>query len=778
MQSQAVVMPNRPHDYLYDTNYTVAGRNDHVKAMIKAQAQKVVIRPHFDNMFSALRHFPPMEYRLRSQRLLPGIGQDRRITVDDAQVTGADRFKYFRRPIMPYMPSLGGQIVYARRHPPMVRQAAERPASPPAKTVGTQTLFRESEAQTDPYSPEYILRPNLPPPELLALATLTYGAGLPAGMAELEMIERARIKRAWEATLPEVVDEESFERRLKMMEEMELKEWQERELEIKRLQEARLRVLKKVIRKREEENEQANDERVERIWQRKLQEREAAFERINKKRIKAIRKLTDKRSKVENKIERRDIIADYANFGSRVYAPKAREGCFSDKASTTLRVELDELNTFRGLVELERTFAPSVLTAKVSLPDWKEKLKSPDARREQHMQEQLEVMSRKLKERKTRDTTEEKPIKYAIKIEKPPQRPPTPSIHIPREEDEEMEVAAILLQKLIRGRISQNLMYQGKERRLNLINELRTRHLLQKAAGEEEAARMRMFLPGDWEEANVPPEQRKSYLRNMGGELLFDLEDDKPFAGPLVEIERSEEEQVSDLFESTIQGEYIGKTFDFLTKELVRLREERRIAAMVKLAERTRRMREAEESGRRQAEIKRRKEEDEIFRQIMQVHQDTVDTYLQDIVAGSVEQTASEQARNQVQDFAIKVDSISQTLAQRDAESGGRITVGDLVSSFLIPHVERQILRNRVQLDQERFLIAAHNALYGSLVEQEAVVAQEIEAAAAAAAAAEAEAEAEEGGSDEPADEEGEYGAQEQPLGDDADAADGAEQDP
>lgn len=69
---------------------------------------------------------------------------------------------------------------------------------------------------------------------MLALATLTYGAGLPAGVAELEMIERARVKRAWEATLPKSVDQESFEIRLKMMEDMEIKEWQEREIEIKK----------------------------------------------------------------------------------------------------------------------------------------------------------------------------------------------------------------------------------------------------------------------------------------------------------------------------------------------------------------------------------------------------------------------------------------------------------------------------------------------------------------------------------------------------------------
>jgi hypothetical protein len=71
-------------------------------------------------------------------------------------------------------------------------------------------------------------------PEILALATLTFGSGLPAGIAELEMIERARAKRAWEATLPEVTDQESFQKRLKMMEDMELREWAERENEIKR----------------------------------------------------------------------------------------------------------------------------------------------------------------------------------------------------------------------------------------------------------------------------------------------------------------------------------------------------------------------------------------------------------------------------------------------------------------------------------------------------------------------------------------------------------------
>lgn len=115
-----------------------------------------------------------------------------------------------------------------------------------------------------------------------------------------------------------------------------------------RLQEARLEILEKVIRKRQKQNDQIQGERLDRIWQRKLQERDTVMQKIQKKKVKALRKLADKRSKVENKVEKRDIIADYANFGSSVYAPKARDGSFRDKASATLQITLDELSDYNG----------------------------------------------------------------------------------------------------------------------------------------------------------------------------------------------------------------------------------------------------------------------------------------------------------------------------------------------------------------------------------------------------------------------------------------------
>lgn len=104
---------------------------------------------------------------------------------------------------------------------------------------------------------------------------------------------------------------------------------------------------------------------------------------------------------------------------------------------------------------------------------------------------------------------------------------------------------------------------------------------------------------------------------------------------------------------------HLGQRLDFLTKELVRLEEERRVAAYVMLAERERRIREAEESGRRQREERIRRTEDEMFKQMMRVHQGTVDTYLQDIILKSVDRTADEEARKEIAEKAKTINRLA-----------------------------------------------------------------------------------------------------------------------
>ena len=58
---------------------------------------------------------------------------------------------------------------------------------------------------------------------------------------------------------------------------------------------------------------------------------------------------------------------------------------------------------------------------------------------------------------------------------------------------------------------------------------------------------------------------------------------------------------------------------------------------MVNIAENDRRMREAEEKGRRQAEETLEKREDLLYQEIMKVHQGTVDTFLDVMFNSSVE---------------------------------------------------------------------------------------------------------------------------------------------
>ncbi len=125
-----------------------------------------------------------------------------------------------------------------------------------------------------------------------------------------------------------------------------------------------------------------------------------------------------------------------------------------------------------------------------------------------------------------------------------------------RREVDRRTSAIIFLQRVIRGRTQQNIMYEGKEKRLALIEELLTVAKTQPIS-EEEAERF----------------------------LL-----------------KEHEEKLRDALIEGLQGEVISETLDYLSKELVRVKQFNRISELIKIAERDRREREIEEAGRREAE--------------------------------------------------------------------------------------------------------------------------------------------------------------------------------
>uniref|UniRef100_A0A8C3WYN5 Cilia- and flagella-associated protein 91 n=1 Tax=Catagonus wagneri TaxID=51154 RepID=A0A8C3WYN5_9CETA len=701
------VSASRTYDFLYDPLFIVSSEKDHNQANNQATLIRSKLRrvPRFRTMFSSLLHYPSYSVywskadpvpsfisrewkglKERHREALPQLAeadtsfQMPKEVYEDPDVTGKNRCKYYQRPFLPFYQQVPFSVVYAsaRAEPYMFPPPSAKYLPIPSKcTVGTQTDYRDGEAQTDPYSPEYVICQDSIP-ELLTLATLTWGRGLPAGQAEVEMIERAREKRAWEATLPPLSDTSQFEKRRRMMNAMERKEWAFREQEIEKLQEIRLEVIKELLKKRDENQNEVNMARLNAQWSKLQQVKEAKLAQIQRTHVSAIRKLMGKGKNIEGKLERRNIIKDYSDYASQVYGPLSRLGRFPDNNSEDFVVKNHYLNTYEGLVELESCLPDFVTQPRIRAP--KPKVTTTKAgflKRAARRDHELAEVHKALLDKKNKVLEPKKPMRFLQRKPVPQPRLPTPTLEMSSSEEEDIEMAVIYLQKLLRGRVVQNMMFEGKEKRLELIQELRTSHALQEDDRLVKKAEKQVTLA--------------------------------------LQRQRNLHEHKVSLFENHLaglEGRVLADMFDFLSKELVRLQEERRIHALAMLAERQRRMREAEESGRRQVEQRRLQEEDQIFKEVIKVHQNTVTSYLEDIILNTEEKTAEEQARAEIEKMAEEINDIAYEMESRRTQLQSEEIVAELVYSFLIPAVQKDFVKEKVRNAQRKHILAAHEIIH------------------------------------------------------------------
>ncbi len=327
---------------------------------------------------------------------------------------------------------------------------------------------------------------------------------------------------------------------------------------------------------------------------------------------------------------KRDIIGEYADMGSRVYAPVRREGTFPDKPEMATRFEVPRselLVTFRGLQELEMTMPSALTQTSVQKPRKKGGggAHNPKERGEQQIALHLTRMDNLIKTSHLA-MTGHLPEKQVLmpswrRAREKVQRPDTPSVRNQAgaggkaalsEHETQCNNALVLLQKLLRGRAVQNMMYEGKQKRRELIQELR---------------------------------EATDLLTSREPELV-DKED--------VERDRAERAmRVLDSAVDSIQGEVASSMFDFFSKELVRMQEQQRIYRLSRVAGETRRMREAEEGGRRQAEEAFRAREEEVFEQVVRVHQGSAQTFISELIRESVAASAHTLALKQVHGTAV-----------------------------------------------------------------------------------------------------------------------------
>ncbi|KAJ9513737.1 hypothetical protein QJQ45_015495 [Haematococcus lacustris] len=566
-----MAQPTRPFDALYDTCYTVSGARDHYRQQTVAGGFSVERAPDYPNMFSELPHYPASGYRLKNTEKVPAfVDRTFHPEVKDAAdmtqrsqptvVAGQQRYLYFRRPLLAAPEPVLIKRTAAVPAPPISPQ----PPAPKSKTIGTQSDYRESEAQTTPWQPDlappkepslkqqYLsARNNCEGPELLQLKDLKFGEGLPPGLQDIRRIEKLREKRKFEASLPPVSDLSQLPLRQKMIEEWEAREWDEREEEILGVQDERLVLLQQAIQVREEEFDERCASRVEARKVAQLEAKSSRFAEIQAARIKTMRQLLESRKYAEKprRLVRPGIVERYANYSSTTYAPVQREGRFPEAKPNGRLIETDGYQpvNLQGIADLEAYLPPRLLNPKISAPTAPVKL-SYKQRKEACVQRDLKAINDLLDLAKTtrgrgfgecwpsplkeleaglihhlpggsaaaavaslraatgmtKDPTigagamfsgspesgqpggrgralspssltkNRRTVTRVVERPGTPELPP-PSTAVPGQGADAMDrdTAATLLQRLLRGRAAQNIMYEGRMRRQDLIAELR-----------------------------------------------------------------------------------------------------------------------------------------------------------------------------------------------------------------------------------------------------------------------------------------------------------------
>lgn len=169
----------------------------------------------------------------------------------------------------------------------------------------------------------------------------------------------------------------------------------------------------------------------------------------------------------------RDIILEYASFGSKVYAPLTRDGRNPDRKSFKLEMQSDYLTTYEGLSDLETQISETHLNTKVDINGLIKSYKKDLKKDEKINMKCIEDAFRSIENNENRKRKEEEDIQKKKQDLINQQQTKNVKVEHKTEEVNILE-DIILMQRLFRGRKEQNLMYEGKHKRAELIKELRS----------------------------------------------------------------------------------------------------------------------------------------------------------------------------------------------------------------------------------------------------------------------------------------------------------------
>eukprot|EP00884_Botryococcus_braunii_P013528 jgi/Botrbrau1/22176/Bobra.168_1s0008.1 len=387
----------RAFDPLYDTTYTCSNIRDHYRNQRNAAGFHLVRTPVFQNFFSELPHQPAHNIRLDADDKLPQhLSRDAYLQNNTssgeapcALVSGVGRYKYSHVPKQATGPGLLPKI----RTVSILSQYLEAPheeeqeegAHVTTACAKVQTEFRESVAQTDPWDPPTCLKEPTsvkqsvlsalracPGPEVAELGDLKWSFGEGIRPQDVEEVQKRRAKRAFEASLPPLTTDEDFRLRQQRLEEYETAEWEDHERDLLERDKERLLFLQTKFAQETAKGESERQKLLLRHHSRRQKDIRKRAGQITHRKAAALRHLQQGRMCMKALLRAipPSLVEQYADFGSKIYAPLQRHGRVADvkqpSSAASHPIEVENMG-LPALTELSGTL-DSILMKRESKP--------------------------------------------------------------------------------------------------------------------------------------------------------------------------------------------------------------------------------------------------------------------------------------------------------------------------------------------------------------------------------------------------------------------------
>ncbi|XP_041674116.1 LOW QUALITY PROTEIN: uncharacterized protein LOC108103046 [Drosophila eugracilis] len=472
----------------------------------------------------------------------------------------------------------------------------------PFKDQITQTLYRESSAQTLSYLPEILEADGAKTLELFSLPSVLPEANRP-GLHEVEVLERARKRWAFRDALKVNMKRLLNEARSvaiktgykKILEAFEWEQWIQREEDIQECQMIRLQIVIKMFDKREKEMHAASKTRIEKACERIEARRQAGLRKNEIEFQRGMRQLEFQVTKTPRKWIKQSPMHSLGSPCSEFYAPllrygvdPARRNFVSQTERNAFDMRIDKLEKQVNMNQLKCPFR--------KLKDWS-KPKQFDREYERNFcnEANLQKLFESLRTLRTQATQEKEEPKCLRKRRK---------------------------QELGRAASQMSMAY------LKDLYDTRT----DKDSDLEN--------PGDHDRWNKYVEEQIMEQKGIMNEQI--ISDKK----------RQDIENLLNMYE----GSYIGWVMQFLSEEMNRLSELRKLHFFSIMAQKERWRREAAEAGLRQKEDNMRMVYEELFQQCNVVNNDISNEYMAKILTSDMYNAAEGEAADTVTELAKQID--------------------------------------------------------------------------------------------------------------------------